>query len=67
MKDLSTALAGQHVRALRTEACLTQLQRLADSCRPSALRRSGSGLLHWLRKGQLGPGYMTCRFDGPLV
>jgi hypothetical protein len=60
MKDLSTALAGQHVRALRTEACLDRLQRLADTCRPSVLRRTGRAYLAWLRKGQLGPGYTAC-------
>ena len=60
MKDLSTALAGQHVRSLRTEACLDRLQRLADCCRPSVLRRAVAAYGAWLRKGQLGPGYTCC-------
>ena len=60
MKDLSTALAGQHVRALQSQAGLARLQRLADCCRPSALRRTAAAAVQWLRKGQLGPGFCNC-------
>ncbi|MDP3713315.1 MAG: hypothetical protein Q8R60_12625 [Mycobacteriales bacterium] len=60
MNDLTTALAGQHVRALRARACLDRLQQLADCCRPSVLRRTASAVVQWLRKGQLGPGYVCC-------
>ena len=61
MKDLSTAVAGQHVRSLRSEACVSRLVALADCCRPSALRRGGDAVVRWLRKGQLGPAYCsTC-------
>lgn len=60
MKDLSTVVAGQHVRALQAEAGLDRLRQLADCCRPSALRRTASAVVQWLRKGQLGPGYVCC-------
>lgn len=60
MIDLTTALAGQHVRALRAQARLDRLQRLAACCRPSALRRTAAAAVRWLRKGQLGPGYVCC-------
>lgn len=60
MNDLSTALADQHVSALQAQACLDRLQRLADCCRPSVLRRTASAAVQWLRRGQLGPGYVCC-------
>jgi hypothetical protein len=60
MKDLTTAVAGQHVLALEIEACRSRLAELAACCRPSALRRSAEAVVHWLRKGQLGPGYTCC-------
>ena len=55
MNDLSTALARQHVRSLRSEACLDRLQRLAACCRPSTVRRAGTAVLRWFEHGQLGP------------
>lgn len=60
MNDLSTALAGQHVRDLQAQAGLSRLRRLADCCRPSALRRTAAAAVRWLRRGQLGPGYVCC-------
>jgi hypothetical protein len=48
----STAVATEHIRALRLEACREHLARLATCCQPSALRRRSRAAIAFLRSGR---------------
>jgi hypothetical protein len=50
----SAAVADEHIRALRLEACRQHLIHLATCCQPSALRRQSRAALTWLRTGRSG-------------
>jgi hypothetical protein len=48
----STAVATEHIRALRLAACREHLVRLATCCQPGALRRQSRAAVAWLRTGR---------------
>jgi hypothetical protein len=58
IEDLSTAIARERRRDLSREAAALRLVRLATCCNPSSVRERAATLLHWLRDGQLGKGYV---------
>jgi hypothetical protein len=54
--DLTTALVAEHRRDLDRIAAADHLARLAQCCKPSAVRQRLQASIHWLRAGQLGSG-----------
>jgi hypothetical protein len=56
--DLTTALVTAHRRDLDRRAAADRLVRLAQCCKPSALRQRLAASIHWLQAGQLGTGRM---------
>jgi hypothetical protein len=56
--DLTTALVSAHRAQLAREAAGARLARLVTACRASRLQVGASALVTWLRRGQLGDGYV---------
>jgi hypothetical protein len=56
LDDLTTALVTEHRRDLDRLAAADRLARIAQCCKPSALRQRMQATAHWLRAGQLGTG-----------
>ena len=57
----TTDLAARRALEMQAQVRAARLAALAARCCPSLLRRAASATVTWLRRGQLGPGYVACR------
>ena len=58
LDDLNTALVLTRRDDVVREAAASRLARIATACRHAGVRAQLDSVMHWLRAGQLGDGYV---------